>query len=75
MLCFSRGLLKPVLTRLYFADEAEANATDPVLANDRWRAACDTDRDSRAAPGSYRFDVRLQGDGETVFFTTPASGL
>jgi protocatechuate 3,4-dioxygenase beta subunit len=24
---------------------------------------------------TYRFDIRLQGDGQTVFFTTPASGL
>ena len=31
MLCFARGLLKPVLTRIYFADEAEANAADRVL--------------------------------------------
>ena len=75
VLCFSRGLLKPVLTRLYFADEAEANATDRVLraiADDAERATL------LAQPqpgGSYRFDVRLQGDGETVFFTTPASGL
>ena len=31
MLVFMRGLLKPVLTRVYFPDEAEANAADPVL--------------------------------------------
>ena len=35
VLCFSRGLLKPVLTRIYFPDEAEANAADPVLRRDR----------------------------------------
>jgi protocatechuate 3,4-dioxygenase alpha subunit len=74
LLCFSRGLLKPVLTRLYFGDEAEANAADPVLrrigAEQR-----ETLIAQLSAPGSYRFDVRLQGDGETVFFTTPASGL
>jgi len=64
-----------VLTRLYFADEAEANAADRVLraiADDAGRATL------LAQPtpgGGYRFDVRLQGDGETVFFTTPASGL
>jgi protocatechuate 3,4-dioxygenase alpha subunit len=74
VLCFSRGLLKPVLTRIYFADEAEANATDPVLR------AIEDDRERRTlvarrtAPGRYRFDVALQGDDQTVFFTTPASG-
>ena len=31
VLCFARGLLKPVLTRIYFPDELEANAGDPVL--------------------------------------------
>jgi protocatechuate 3,4-dioxygenase alpha subunit len=75
VLCFSRGLLKPVLTRLYFSDEAEANAADPVLR----AIAGDADRTTLvarlAAPGLYCFDVTLQGDGQTVFFTTPASGL
>src|SRR5437868_11954691 len=32
VLVFARGLLKPVLTRIYFPDEAAANAADPVLA-------------------------------------------
>jgi protocatechuate 3,4-dioxygenase alpha subunit len=75
VLCFSRGLLKPVLTRLYFADEAEANAADPVLRAIEGEAARSTLVAALTAPGSYRFDIRLQGDGETVFFTTPASGL
>jgi protocatechuate 3,4-dioxygenase alpha subunit len=75
VLCFARGLLKPVLTRMYFSDEAEANGADPVL--DALR-----DDDERATlvatltgSATYRFDIRLQGDGQTVFFTTPASGL
>jgi protocatechuate 3,4-dioxygenase alpha subunit len=74
VLCFARGLLKPVLTRLYFPDEAEANAADPVLGA--------IDDDARATliatatgPASYCFDIHLQGDAQTVFFTTPASGL
>jgi protocatechuate 3,4-dioxygenase, alpha subunit len=74
-LCFARGLLKPVLTRIYFPDEAEANAADPVLA----ALAGDDERATlvatAAGPAGYRFDIRLQGDGQTVFFTTPASGL
>ena len=63
---FARGLLHRVVTRIYFADEAEANAADPVLASvpaDR--------RDTllaRPVDGGYRFDLRIQGPGETVFF-------
>ena len=76
VLCFSRGLLKPVLTRLYFADEADANAADPrAAARSRTTASARRWSRSRGRAGSYRFDVSLQGDGETVFFTTPASGL
>jgi protocatechuate 3,4-dioxygenase alpha subunit len=75
VLCFARGLLKPVLTRLYFPDEAEANEADPVLgaiAGERERASLIATADG---PASYRFDIVLQGDGQTAFFTTPASGL
>lgn len=62
----ARGLLDRVVTRLYFPDETEANAADPVLASvPRQRrgtliAAADGD--------GLRFDIRLQGEGETVFF-------
>jgi protocatechuate 3,4-dioxygenase alpha subunit len=75
VLCFARGLLKPVLTRLYFPDEADANAADPLLAaldGDDCRATLIA---TASGPASYRFDIRLQGDGQTVFFTTLASGL
>jgi protocatechuate 3,4-dioxygenase, alpha subunit len=63
---FARGLLKHVVTRLYFADEAAANEADPVLA--------ELDAGARAtliaatAGDGYRFDIRLQGPGETAFF-------
>jgi protocatechuate 3,4-dioxygenase alpha subunit len=63
---FARGLLKQVMTRIYFPGEP-GNETDPVLAGvpaDRRGtlvAARDGDR-------SYRFDVRLQGEKETVFW-------
>jgi protocatechuate 3,4-dioxygenase alpha subunit len=65
---FARGLLDRVVTRIYFSDQAEANAADPVLAS-----IADEDRRATliatAEPGDcYRFDIRLQGDGETVFF-------
>ena len=65
---FARGLLDRVVTRIYFPDEAEANAGDPVLASiaDPGRKATLIAADE--ADGRFRFDIRLQGDGETVFF-------
>jgi len=64
---FARGLLKRVVTRLYFPDEVEANAADPVLA-----AVHPARRETLVAvpdgPGAIRFDIRRQGEGETVFF-------
>jgi protocatechuate 3,4-dioxygenase, alpha subunit len=67
---FARGLLDRVVTRIYFPDEAQANAADPVLASigDRARVATLVARDDPGADGRLRFDIRLQGDGETVFF-------
>jgi protocatechuate 3,4-dioxygenase alpha subunit len=65
-----RGLLSHAFTRIYFDDEAAANATDPVLAAvpAERRATLLARRED--APGGivYHFDVRMQGDGETVFF-------
>ncbi len=63
---FARGLLDRVVTRLYFADEAEANAQDPVL-----QALPPERRETlvaRPTEDGYRLDVVLQGDDETVFF-------
>jgi protocatechuate 3,4-dioxygenase alpha subunit len=67
MLVFMRGLLKPVLTRVYFSDEADANAADPVLAG-----MTEDDGSLLVAAGDgdvFRFDVRMQGENETPFFT------
>jgi protocatechuate 3,4-dioxygenase, alpha subunit len=64
---FARGLLKRLVTRIYFPGETEANRADPVLAQI-------DDPDHRATllaveeDGGYRFDIRLQGDRETAFF-------
>ena len=63
---FARGLLHRVVTRIYFADEHEANAADPVLAG-LDEAAGATLVAAREEDG-YRFDVRLQGPDETAFF-------
>jgi protocatechuate 3,4-dioxygenase alpha subunit len=64
---FARGLLKRVVTRLYFPDEDPANAADPVLARVTDPQARATLVAERTDDG-YRLDVRLQGDGETAFF-------
>ena len=64
---FARGLLKRLVTRIYFPDEAEANEADPVLSSVE-------DPEARAAlvaieeDGGLRFDITLQGDRETPFF-------
>jgi protocatechuate 3,4-dioxygenase alpha subunit len=68
---FARGLLDRVVTRIYFADESEANAADPVLAaiGDPQRAATLIAAPEHGGPpGAFRFDIRLQGGRETVFF-------
>ena len=63
---FARGLLNRVVTRIYFPDE-EANGNDPVLASLADSGARVTLVAERIDDG-YRFDIRLQGDRETVFF-------
>ncbi len=65
---FARGLLQRVVTRIYFADEVAANASDPILRVGPRRPPPDPPRASPTATGGYRFDIHLQGDGETVFF-------
>ena len=63
---FARGLLDRVVTRIYFPDEAAANADDPLLSGlPPGRAA--TLIAVPAGPGELRFDIRLQGEDETVF--------
>lgn len=64
---FARGVLTPELTRLYFEDEADANAFDPILALVP-ASRRDTLIARRIAEARYQFDVVLQGDRETVFF-------
>jgi protocatechuate 3,4-dioxygenase alpha subunit len=63
---FARGLLKRLVTRIYFPDEAEANEADSLLASI-------AEPEARAAlvaveeDGGLRFDINLQGDRETTF--------
>ncbi|MFD7658867.1 protocatechuate 3,4-dioxygenase subunit alpha [Actinosynnema sp. NPDC059797] len=63
---FARGMLHRTVTRVYFPEHADAHAADPVLRvvpADRRHTLI-----AARADDGYRFDVRLQGDGETVFF-------
>ena len=69
MAIFARGLLKHLFTRIYFEGEA-ANATDPILAlvpEDR-RPTLIATRSERRGEVVHTFDIRLQGESETVFF-------
>lgn len=62
----SRGINIGLNTRMYFGDEDSANAADPVLAmieQPHRRATLI----ARAEGATYHFDIRLQGEGETVF--------
>jgi len=65
---YARGMLKQLYTRVYFAGDA-ANDKDPTLQlvpPDRRNTLIA--RPDPARPGYWSFDVRLQGDQETVFF-------
>lgn len=62
---FARGINTGLQTRLYFEDED--NSADPLLARIEQRQRVQTLIARRTGPGSYRFDIRLRGEGETVF--------
>lgn len=67
---FAAAIHTHLFTRLYFSDEAEANEIDPVLSSvgDSRRGTLIAKRKNTKEGPVYRFDVRLGGDGETVFF-------
>lgn len=67
---FARGLLNRLFTRIYLPEDTEALANDPLLTSlpeDRRKTLIAT----READGSLRFDIRLQGEDETVFLSYP----
>lgn len=61
----ARGINIGLSTRVYFEDED--NASDPLLSRIEQRPRVDTLIARKTGEGAYRFDVRLQGEGETVF--------
>jgi protocatechuate 3,4-dioxygenase alpha subunit len=63
----ARGINLGLHTRMYFGDEETANAEDPVLARIEHRVRVPTLIAPRVGD-TYRFDIHLQGDRETVFF-------
>jgi protocatechuate 3,4-dioxygenase, alpha subunit len=65
---FARGLLKQLVTRIYFPGEEAANANDPLLSSIEDPDLRSTLVASAVDDGSLRFDIKLQGEGQTVFF-------
>lgn len=61
----ARGINIGLQTRIYFEDED--NSQDPLLARIEQRPRVETLIAKKTGPGRYRFDIRLQGPGETVF--------
>lgn len=70
LLVFMRGGLNHLYTRIYFDDEAAANAADPVLSSvpAARRDTLVARRTDTADGVVYRFDIHMQGPRETVFF-------
>ncbi|MGF1502967.1 MAG: protocatechuate 3,4-dioxygenase subunit alpha [Paracoccaceae bacterium] len=64
----ARGINRGLATRLYFADEGERNAACPVLGRIDPPERRETLLARPLGDGAYRFEIRLQGQGETVFF-------
>jgi protocatechuate 3,4-dioxygenase, alpha subunit len=67
----ARGINIGLATRMYFSDEAAANAKDPVLNLIEWEVRRKTligQREEKKGQVVYRFDINLQGPDETVFF-------
>jgi len=64
----ARGINIGLHTRMYFADEPDANAEDPILSAIEHQNRVPTLLAHPEGGGTYRFDIRLQGEGETIFF-------
>lgn len=64
----ARGINVGLHTRMYFPDEAEANAEDPILSRIEHRSRVPTLLAQPDGDGAWRFDIHLQGPDETIFF-------
>ncbi len=65
---FARGLLRQAVTRIYFPDEEEANAADPVLTSIDDHGLRSTLVARGSPEGHLHFDINLQGKNQTLFF-------
>lgn len=63
----ARGINIGLSTRMYFPEDEALHGADPVLSLIEQRHRVPTLIATKTGPGAYRFDIRLQGDGETVF--------
>lgn len=64
----ARGINIGLQTRMYFPDETAANAEDPILTRIEHQSRVPTLIAKADGVDAYRFDIRLQGEGETIFF-------
>jgi protocatechuate 3,4-dioxygenase alpha subunit len=67
---FAAAIHSHLFTRLYFSDEVDANEIDPVLSSvgdTRWDTLIAKRKKTKNGI-EYRFDIKLGGEGETVFF-------
>lgn len=64
----ARGINIGLHTRIYFEDEAEANAVDPVLSQIEQQNRLPTLLAKKTAQDVYNFEIHLQGPNETIFF-------
>lgn len=64
----ARGINIGLHTRMYFEDEGEANAADPILTRIEHQVRVPTLLAKASEKGVYRFDIHLQGPQETIFF-------
>lgn len=73
VIVLARGMLKQQVTRIYFPDEMDANDEDPVLnliedKDRRQTLIANEPKSGEDGMPVYHFDIRLQGENETVFF-------
>lgn len=64
----ARGINLGLATRMFFPDEEAANAEDPVLTRIEHKTRIPTLIARKTGEAAYRFDIRLQGEAETIFF-------
>jgi len=64
----ARGINIGLHTRIYFEDEEDANAADPILTRIEHQNRIPTLLARKTNGGEYRFDIHLQGPHETIFF-------